>query len=138
MFVPFPRWTLITRKMVERKAFLANLRHQYHVTSCGEHDCSAYNRRNGDYYEYRSLSHFMGEHKLQWKWWKEKVFLRIQSINIMYPNSENIIVVPIIKRIDIIMDIHVCLISRMNFNYKKKMMERKASLANPKHQYHVS
>ena len=32
------------------------------------------------------------------KWWKEKLFsLQIQSINIMYPNEENMIVRPIEK-----------------------------------------
>ena len=25
------------KEMVERKAFLANLKHQYHVSQCGEH-----------------------------------------------------------------------------------------------------
>ena len=39
--------------MVERKAFLANPNHQYH-----EHDCSAHNKKKGDYYECPSLSHF--------------------------------------------------------------------------------
>ena len=28
--------------MVERKAFLENLKHQYHVSKWGEHDCSAH------------------------------------------------------------------------------------------------
>ena len=31
--------------MVERKAFLANLKHQYYVSQCGEHDCSAHNKK---------------------------------------------------------------------------------------------
>ena len=41
------------------------------------------------------------------------------------------------KRIDIIMSIQFCLISRMNFGNKENG-GRKAFLANPKHQYHVS
>ena len=40
----------------------------------------------------------------------KKHFLHIQSINIMYPNEENMIVVPITKKIEIIMSIQVCLI----------------------------
>ena len=32
--------TLIVRKIVERKAFLANPKHQYRVSQYGEHDCS--------------------------------------------------------------------------------------------------
>ena len=31
----------------------------------------------------------MAEHYLQGKWQKEKLFLQIQSINIMYPNAEH-------------------------------------------------
>ena len=47
---------------MERKAFLANPKHQYCVSLYGEHDCYAHNKKNGDYYEYPSLSHFMDEH----------------------------------------------------------------------------
>ena len=50
---------------------------------------------------------------------REKLFLEIQSINIMYPNVENLVVVPKMKRMEIIMSIQVCLISRMNINYSK-------------------
>ena len=42
--------------MVERKSFLANLKHQVHVSQYGEHDCSANNKMNGDYCGYQSLS----------------------------------------------------------------------------------
>ena len=48
--------------MVEIKAFLANSMHQYRVSRSEEHDYSAYNKKNGDYYEYPSLSHFKDEH----------------------------------------------------------------------------
>ena len=44
--------------MVDEKAFLANLKHKYQVSQCGEHDCSAYNKKNRDYYKNQSLSHF--------------------------------------------------------------------------------
>ena len=47
--------------MVEKKAFLANTKHQDHVSQCGEHDSSAHNRKNGDYYEYPCLSYFVDE-----------------------------------------------------------------------------
>ena len=47
--------------MVERKAFLANPKHQYCVSQWGEHDYSAYDKKNGDYYKYPSLSHFINE-----------------------------------------------------------------------------
>ena len=54
----------------------------------------------------------------------------------MYPNVENMIVVPIRKRMGIITSIQACLISRMNVNYKENG-EKKSFLAYPKHQYHV-
>ena len=76
------------RKMVERKAFLSNLKHQYRVSQYGEQDCSANSKRNGDYYEYPSLSHFTDE-----------LCLKIKSMNIVYPKEENMIVMPIKKRI---------------------------------------
>ena len=66
-----------------------------------------------------------------------KVFLQIRSINIMYPNVENMIVVPIRKRMEIIMCIHACPISQMNFDYTKNG-GKKAFPANSKHQYRVS
>ena len=48
--------------MVERKAFLANPKHEYLVSQHGEHDCSANNEKSGDYYECPSLTHFINEH----------------------------------------------------------------------------
>ena len=61
MFVSFGGWTLILWKMVERKAFLAKPMHQYHVHQWGEQDCCVTNKKNGDYYNYPSLYHFMDE-----------------------------------------------------------------------------
>ena len=48
--------------MTERKAFLENPKHQYHVSRRDDHDCSANNRKNDDYNEHPSLSHFTDEH----------------------------------------------------------------------------
>ena len=48
--------------MVEREAFLANPKHQYCVSKCGKHDCSAHKKKTGDYYEYPNLSHYVDEH----------------------------------------------------------------------------
>ena len=50
--------------MVERKAFLANPKCQYHVSHWGEHECSAHNEKNGDYNEHPSLTHFTDERYL--------------------------------------------------------------------------
>ena len=53
--------------MVEIKAFLAKPKHQDHVSQCREHDCSANNKKNRDYYDYPRLYHFTDEHQLQGK-----------------------------------------------------------------------
>ena len=55
----------------------------------------------------------------------------------MYPNVENMILVPITKGIEIITSIQVYLISWMNFDYEKNG-GKKALHANPKHKYHIS
>ena len=54
--------TLVIRNIVERKAFIANPKHQYRVPQCGEHGCSAHDKKNVDYYEYQSLTLFADEH----------------------------------------------------------------------------
>ena len=46
---------------MENKAFLANPKHLDLVSQCGEHDCSANNKENGDYYKYPSWTHFTNE-----------------------------------------------------------------------------
>ena len=48
--------------MVERKAFHANPKHQYRVSQYGEHDYRAHNKKNVDYSEYSTLTHFTQEH----------------------------------------------------------------------------
>ena len=50
---------------------------------------------------------------------EKKAFLAIQGINIMNPNEENMIVVPITKRMEIITSIQVCLISCMKNTHKE-------------------
>ena len=88
---------------------------------------SANNKMNRDYYEYPSLSHFTDELWLLGKWWKEKLFLQIQSIKIIYSYVENMIVVPRIKIMEIITDIQVCLISWMNFDYNENWRKKSFS-----------
>ena len=61
MFVLSDKYTLTLRKMVERKAFVANPKHQYNVSQKGKHDCSTHNKKEGDYYAYPSLSNFLDE-----------------------------------------------------------------------------
>ena len=63
---------------------------------------------------------------------ERKLFLRNQSINIMYPITKNKIAMLITKGIEIVMGIQVCLISWMNFDCKENG-GKKAFLGNPKH-----
>ena len=42
--------------MIERKAFLANPKLQYHVSQWEDHDFGANNKKNDDYYGYPSFS----------------------------------------------------------------------------------
>ena len=50
---------------------------------------------------------------------KKSFFLQIQSINILHPNVEKMIVVPITNKLAIIMSVLVWLISQMNINCKE-------------------
>ena len=61
-FNSFHQWTLIVRKMVKIKAFLANKKYQYRVSQWGDYDCRAPQQKNGDCYEYLSLFHFTDGH----------------------------------------------------------------------------
>ena len=47
--------------MVERKAFLANRKHQYRGPQYGEYDCGAQSYKEVDYYENPSLTHLIDE-----------------------------------------------------------------------------
>ena len=58
---PIYRINFDQRKIVERKTFLANPKHKYRVSQRGEHDFSANNKMNEDYYGYPSLPHFIDE-----------------------------------------------------------------------------
>ena len=55
-------WVNINYK--EKKSFFANPMNQYRVSQCGEHDRSANDETNGDYYRYPSLYHFINELQL--------------------------------------------------------------------------
>ena len=68
---------------------------------------------------------------------ERKLFFQIQSINILNPYEEKIIVVPIMKRMEIVMSIQVCPVSWVNFDYEENG-GKKAFPENPKYQYHVS
>ena len=68
---------------------------------------------------------------------ERKLFLQIQSSNIVYPNVENMIVMPITKGMEIVMSIQVFHILQINFD-DKEIGGKKAFLINPKHQCHVS
>ena len=75
--------------------------------------------KNEDYDENPSLAPLKDEHLLYKKSCKEKLFLQIQSINIVYHKEKTMIFVPITKGVKIIMSIQVCLILRINYNNKE-------------------
>ena len=64
---------------MERKAFLANQKHQHRVSQRDEQDYSANNERNGDYYEYPSLSQFTNELSFLRKMMERIAFLANQK-----------------------------------------------------------
>ena len=45
-----------------KKSFPTNPKHQYCVSQYEKYDCSAHNKKNGDYDEYPTLSHLTDEH----------------------------------------------------------------------------
>ena len=51
-------WMNFYKKNGGKKILLANPKHQYCVSQCGEHCCHANNKKNRYYYEYPSLSQF--------------------------------------------------------------------------------
>ena len=63
---------------------------------------------------------------------ERKAFLANPKNQYLYPNMENMIVVPITKIMEIITSIHVCLISWMTINYKENG-GKKSFLPNPMH-----
>ena len=116
--VSFHGWTLIIRKIMEKKKLFlpkhCNIMHPnkgniiivpktktieiiMSIQVCLFHGCTL----------------------IIWKMVEKKLFLQIQSINITYPNVQKMIVAPKTKRMEIIMTIQVCLPSRMSFNHKK-------------------
>ena len=68
---------------------------------------------------------------------EREAFLANQSHNIVHSIEENMIVVLITKKMENIMCAQGCLFSLMTFDYKENR-GKKAFLANPMHQYHVS
>ena len=68
---------------------------------------------------------------------ERKDFVANRNFNIMHPNAENMIIVPITKRMEVIMSIQVCHISWININYIENG-GKNSFPANLKHQYRVS
>ena len=99
-FVSFRGWTLITRKMVERKVFLANPKLEYRVSQWGAHDCSAQSQKKWRLLWESKFDSFRGYTSIIRKMEEWKLFLPNQRANIVYRNEENMIVLPIRKRIN--------------------------------------
>ena len=85
-------------------------------------------KKNGDYYENASLTYFTNELWLHENLKKQKLFLQLLSLNIIYPNGEHMIVVPIKKEwrllwVSKFMSFHGWTLTT------RKMVERKDSYA---------
>ena len=52
---PIPRVNINYKENDRRKAFLAKPKHQYCIPQCEEHDYSANDKKNEDYYGYPSF-----------------------------------------------------------------------------------
>ena len=133
-FVLCHKRNLILTKMAKRKAFLVNLKHQYRVSQWGKYDCTAYNKKMEIITSIKVSP--ISWTLIQGKWWKEKLFLKIQSINIMYPNVENMIAEPHQKEWRLLRVSKFPPFQEQTL-ITRKLVERKAFLGNPEHQYHV-
>ena len=93
-----------------KKAFFAKPKRQYHVSQRDEHDWTGNNKIMEII---TSIQVFLiSRMNINYKEnGGKKPFFQIKSINIVYPSAENMIVVPITKRMEIIIDIQVFLIS---------------------------
>ena len=92
--------------MVDKKAFPANPKHQYHVSQYGVHDCVPLTKIM-EIITSIKFDLFDGQTLIIRNMVKRKAFLTIQSTNIMYPNEGNMIIEPITKRMEIILRIQV-------------------------------
>ena len=119
-----------------KKAFLANPKQQYRVSNVENIIVMPITKRMK--IVMRTQVYLISKMNFDYeKNGGKKAFLANPKHQIKYPNGENMFVMLITKRTEIVMSIQVCLISWMNFNYEENG-GKKAFLANPKHQYHVS
>ena len=58
---PISRMNFDYKENGRKKNFSCKFKASYHVSHCGEHDCNANNKKNGDCDGYPSLFHFMDE-----------------------------------------------------------------------------
>ena len=102
--------------MVERKAFLANAKHHFVHPNVKDKIVVPITKEMEIIMSIQIflISHMNSDYRENSG--KKKLFSQIQNVNIVYPNVENMIELPIRKRMGIIMSIKVCLISRMNFD----------------------
>ena len=110
------------------KAFLAVPKHEYRLSQLGEHDCSAKSQK----------MEIITRIQVCLVWWMnfnfmenvdKKLFLTNQSINIMYPNKENMIVIPNNKRNKDYYE-NPSLSDLMDEFWLRKMLERELFLPN--------
>ena len=132
IYVGLISWiNLMIRKMVERKAFLTKSKHQYCTSQWGEHDCSAHNKKYGDYFENPSLNHSRKNFDYKENGEKKSFSCKSKASISCIPMWRTWVAVPVAKRMEIIVSKQVHPILRMNINYKENG-EKKSFLAKPK------
>ena len=120
-----------------KKVFIANWKHQCHLSQCREHDSSAQSLNNWRLLWESKFDLFHGYTLIIWNMVERKAFL--PNLKHQYHVSqwyENV-GVPITEKNGIIKSIQVCPISLWTLTISK-MAEREAFLPKPKCQYHAS
>ena len=90
----YPSWkTNINSKIGRKRSFSYETKASIPLSQKGECAYGAQSWNKGDYYVNPCLPHLIDELWFK-KWWEVKFFLWNQSINIIYPNKENMFMVP--------------------------------------------
>ena len=118
MFVSLHRWTLIIRKIMERKAFLTNSKHQYHVSQWGDLIVAPVPKRMEIIMSIRVCLISWVDINYQ-EYGEKKSFLYNSKASMLHSKWVERDCSAHKKRIKIFMSIQVCLISRVNINYKE-------------------
>ena len=136
MLVPVDVWTLILKKWFKEMLFLWNQSVNV-IYSNKENVFMVHNHeKKGDYYMRPCLSQLKDELWFQKTGGKDSFLYEAKVSTSSILIRRMCLLCPIVKRENIIMNIHVCPNRWMYFN-SKKMVKRKTFPTKPKHQCHL-